>query len=73
MRLSRCQISHQHTHYHSRGIAAKYVEPLLNVGLVREGSDRYRLTFYGRNFKDMLTCTLILSLLNLTKKQNHKY
>jgi len=42
-------------YYHSRRtIATTYVEPLVDVRLVRECSDKYRLTLYGRKFKDLL-------------------
>ncbi len=43
-------------HHHSRStIASTYVEPLVNVGLVQEKDSKYRLTLYGRRFKDMLS------------------
>jgi predicted transcriptional regulator len=43
-------------YYHSRStIATTYVEPLVNVGLVQEKNSKYRLTLYGRRFKDLLS------------------
>jgi predicted transcriptional regulator len=43
-------------YYHSRRtIANSYVEPLLESGLVRKDSNKYRLTLYGRKFRDVLS------------------
>ena len=43
-------------YYHSRRtIANSYVEPLLEAGLVRKDSNKYRLTLYGRKFRDVLS------------------
>jgi DNA-binding transcriptional ArsR family regulator len=43
-------------YYHSRStIAHTYVEPLVNVGLAQEKNSKYKLTLYGRNFKDLLS------------------
>lgn len=42
-------------YYHSRGtIASEYVEPLVDVGLVKAEGDKYQLTVYGRKFKEVL-------------------
>jgi predicted transcriptional regulator len=42
-------------YYHSRRtIASEYVEPLVDVGLVKEDGGKYRLTVYGRKLKDVL-------------------
>ncbi|MDH5461307.1 MAG: hypothetical protein OEX09_03680 [Candidatus Bathyarchaeota archaeon] len=43
-------------YYHSRRtIGNSYVEPLLEAGLVRKDSNKYRLTLYGRKFRDVLS------------------
>lgn len=43
-------------YYHSlRTIANSYVEPLLEAGLVRIDSNKYRLTLYGRKFRGVLS------------------
>ncbi|MGQ9461042.1 MAG: hypothetical protein ACUVRA_07420 [Candidatus Bathyarchaeaceae archaeon] len=42
-------------YYHSRHtIASEYVEPLVEVGLVKRDGDKYRLTLYGQKFLDVL-------------------
>lgn len=42
-------------YYHSRGtIVSEYVEPLVDVGIVKAESDKYELTVYGRKFKKVL-------------------
>ncbi len=41
--------------YHSRRtIANTYVEPLIEAGLVRKDRAKYRLTLYGRRFRDVI-------------------
>ena len=43
-------------YYHSRRtIARTYVEPLVEAGLVKKDGTKYRLTLYGRKFKDVLS------------------
>jgi len=43
-------------YYHSRHtIMSEYLKPLLKVGLVREGNNRYGLTLYGRKFHDLVS------------------
>jgi len=43
-------------YYHSRHtIISEYLKPLLKVGLVKEGNNRYRLTLYGRKFHDLVS------------------
>ncbi len=42
-------------YYHSQHtIANEYVQPLLEVGLVRKDGNLYRLTLYGQKFRDLL-------------------
>jgi DNA-binding HxlR family transcriptional regulator len=42
-------------YYHSQHtIASEYVEPLVNAGLVKRESCKYRLTLYGQRFRDVL-------------------
>lgn len=43
-------------YYHSRRtIGSTYVEPLVKAGLVKKDSNKYRLTLYGRRFKEVLS------------------
>jgi len=50
-------------HHSHRTIVEAYLKPLMRVGLVGEDGVRFRVTFYGRKIRDMLTGLGSLNLL----------